>query len=158
MLSSPGAYNKESKEIFEFVKELLAQGKRRSSSLSLDTLYSCLNRTILFELSRKTDSIAKRTGVLDALHRLTASRSLIFGPGNIDLEFIGCLTHCLLELTSPRHQVAQEEGGKTQWHVAVARESDMGEGEEESTRMLVSAAVRVWQELYVHKKPVRIAS
>jgi hypothetical protein len=27
------------------------------------------------------------------------SRSLIFGSGNHDLEFIGCLCHCLLQLT-----------------------------------------------------------
>ena len=151
-----GSYNKEAKEIFEFIKELLAQGKRRSSSLSLDTLYTCLNRTILFELSRPTDSIAKRTAVLDALHRLATNRILIFGHGNIDLEFIGCLTHCLLELTSPRHQVSQDDGGNSQWHVE--RDYTMADGDEQSTRLLVSAAARVWQELYVQKKPVSVSS
>lgn len=147
-----GSYNKDAKEIFEFVKELLAQGKRRTSALNLDTLYNCLNRTILFELSGKTDSISRRTAVLDSLHRLTDSRSLVFGPGNYELEFVGCLTHCLLELTSNRHEVASEDSN-TQWHVAqpvYSRSESMDEG----FQLLVSAANRVWQELYVHKKPV----
>jgi len=100
-----GCYTQEAKEIFEFVKELLAQGKRRASGLSLESLYHCLNHTILFELSLPTETLAQRTAILDTLHRLTTNRSLAFGPGNYDLEFIGCLVHCLLELTSSRHQV-----------------------------------------------------
>ena len=152
LASCLGSYNKDAKEIFEFVKELLAQGKRRTSALNLDTLYNCLNRTILFELSGKTDSVPRRTAVLDSLHRLTNSRSLVFGPGNYELEFVGCLTHCLLELCSDRHEVSCEDSN-TQWHVAqpvYSRSESMDEG----FQLLVTAANRVWQELYVHKKPV----
>jgi hypothetical protein len=148
---SSGCYNKDGKEIFEFVKELLAQGKRRASGLTLDSLYSCLNRTILFELSREADCLARRTAVLDTLHRLKDNRSLVFGPGNFDLEFISCLTHCLLELTSSRHQVVLGEA-QTQWHVDNA--TDSLSHHDESILILESAADRIWEELYVHKKPV----
>ena len=104
----PGCYNKEAKEIFEFVKELVAQGKRRAG-LVLDTLYTCFYRTILFELSRGTDTLVKRTAVLNALNRVRDCKSLVFGPGNCELEFVSCLTHCLPELTSSRHQVSLEK-------------------------------------------------
>ena len=92
------------------------------------------------------------TAVLDSLLRLTNSRSLVFGPGNYELEFVGCLTHCLLELCSDRHEVSCEDSN-TQWHVAqpvYSRSESMDEG----FQLLVTAANRVWQELYVHKKPV----
>lgn len=92
--------------------------------------------------------------MLEALHRATASRSLVFGQGNYDLEFVGCLTHCLLELTSHRHQVFCDEGSNTQWHVSADDYDDEVTGDEESIQLLMRASTRVWQELYVHKKPV----
>ena len=44
-------------------------------------------------------AVADQMNVLDALHKLTSNRSLVFGPGNYDQEFIGCLCYCLLQLT-----------------------------------------------------------
>ena len=67
--------------------------------LSLDSIYRCLNRTILFQLSRPVDSVAGQAGILEALHTLTNNRSLVFGPSNSDNEFLGCLCFCLLHLT-----------------------------------------------------------
>ena len=48
---------REPKQIFEFVIKIINQAKKRSSTSFLDSLYRSLNRTILFELSRKIDSI-----------------------------------------------------------------------------------------------------
>lgn len=70
-----------------------------ATGISLDPIYKCLNRTILFQLSRPIDSLASQASVLDALHLLTNNRNLIFGPGNHDNEFLGCLCYCLLQLT-----------------------------------------------------------
>ena len=67
--------------------------------LSLDSIYRCLNRTILFQLSRPVDSVSGQAGILEALHTLTNNRSLVFGPSNCDHEFLGCLCFCLLHLT-----------------------------------------------------------
>ena len=69
-----------------------------ASGVSLDTIYRCLNRTILYQLSRPMTAVADQTNLLDALHKLTSNRSLVFGPGNYDQEFIGCLCYCLLQL------------------------------------------------------------
>ena len=70
-----------------------------ASGLSLDSIYKCLNRTILFQLSRPVDTVAGQAGILDALHTLTNNRSLVFGPSNYDHEFLACLSFCLLHLT-----------------------------------------------------------
>lgn len=40
----------------------------------MEGLYHCLNRTILFLLSRTTDSVADQMAVLEALHKLTNNR------------------------------------------------------------------------------------
>jgi len=90
----------------------------------LDNIYRSLNRCVLFLLSRPADSVSQHTGVLETLHKLATHRSLVFGSGNHDVghislrsnsflsthltnrqfflqsEFIGCLTYCLLQLTT----------------------------------------------------------
>ncbi len=93
-----GVYTKESKEVFDFISKLISQAKMKASGVSLDTVYRCLNRTILYQLSRRMETVADQMAVLDALHKLTNNRSLVFGPGNYDQEFIGCLCHCLVHL------------------------------------------------------------
>ena len=70
-----------------------------ASGVSLDLIYKSLNRTILYQLSRPLSNVASSTGVLDALHKLTNNRSLVFGPNNYDTEFLICLCYCLLQLT-----------------------------------------------------------
>lgn len=42
----------------------------------MEGLYHCLNRSILYLLSRNTDSIADQMSVLEALHKLTTNRSV----------------------------------------------------------------------------------
>lgn len=43
-------------------------------------------------------------------------RLLIFGAGNHELEFIGCLTYCLLQL-SANMKIALDSHMRTTWHV-----------------------------------------
>lgn len=56
--------------------------------------------------------------VLEALHKLTSNRLIIFGAGNHELEFVGCLTYCLLQLSSEM-KVAVDSRMKTTWHVSI---------------------------------------
>lgn len=70
-----------------------------ASGISLDPIFRTLNRTILFQLSRPVGHVTGQAAVLDALHKLTSNRSLVFGKGNaFDQEFLGCLCFCLLQL------------------------------------------------------------
>ena len=106
---------REPKQIFEFTVKIINQAKRRGANNFLDSLFRSLNRTVLFELSRKTESIGgkdtKEVGkhsnrcflsdqmiALDALHRLANNRQLIFSDANQDAEFFGCLCYCLIVL------------------------------------------------------------
>ena len=53
--------------------------------------------------------------VLDSLHQLTHNRNLVFGPGNYEQEFIGCLSHCLLQLSEDIESSQNKK--RTTWHV-----------------------------------------
>jgi hypothetical protein len=48
---------REPKQIFEFIKQIIHQAKKRGTNTFIESLFRSLNRTILFELSRKIDSI-----------------------------------------------------------------------------------------------------
>lgn len=151
-----GCLHKDPHEIFEFIVKLIGQAKRRPSSISLEQLHHSLNRTILYLLSRPTESVAEQMAVLDTLHKLTTNRLLIFGAGNHELEFIGCLTYCLLQLTSDMRIELDTNAKNTTWHVP---RNDMVESRDEllnqhqGRNLIVGAAFRVWEELYVCKKP-----
>lgn len=69
-----GMLTKDPHEVFDFIVKLIGQAKRRTGNISLEGLYHCLNRCILFLLSRPTDTIAEQMSVLEALHKLTTHR------------------------------------------------------------------------------------
>ena len=153
-----GFLNKDPHEVFDFVIKLIGQAKRRSSSsLSLEQLHHSLNRIILYLLSRSTETVAEQMAVLEALHKLTTHRLLIFGAGNHELDFIGCLTYCLLQLTADLKIVLDlnTNSRTTTWHVnpdsIEARDDFLNQ--HQGRNLIVGAAYRVWEELYVCKKP-----
>ncbi|XP_018321850.1 WD repeat and FYVE domain-containing protein 3 [Agrilus planipennis] len=150
-----GSLNRNPHEVFDFIVKLIGQAKRRPGHFSLESLYHCLNRTILFLLSRPTDSIADQMSVLEALHKLTMNRLIVFGAGNHELEFIGCLTYCLLQLTS-NMKILLDSNMRTTWHVNPSidlESSDEKLTQHQGHNLIAGAACRVWEELYVCKKP-----
>lgn len=54
--------------------------------------------------------------VMEALHKLTTHRGLVFGAGNHELDFVGCLTYCLLQLTADM-RIMLDTNIRTTWHV-----------------------------------------
>ncbi|XP_070185825.1 WD repeat and FYVE domain-containing protein 3-like isoform X2 [Littorina saxatilis] len=183
-----GVYIRDSKEVFDFISKLISQSKRKSSGLSLDSIYKCLNRTILFQLSRPVDTVAGQASVLDTLHTLTNNRGLVFGPSNYDHEFLGCLCFCLLHLTDDPdmrgNSLNERLPRMTTWHVesvsvdlslvgdnggpgahvthpinlaSIGAENLQAEALtpslKEGLKLVSKAAQRVWDELYIHKKP-----
>ncbi|XP_052816149.1 WD repeat and FYVE domain-containing protein 3-like isoform X4 [Mya arenaria] len=171
-----GTYTRESKEIFDFICKLISQAKRKSSGISVDSIYKSLNRTILFQLSRKVDSVSGQTQVLDSLHKLTSHRGLVFAPSNPDSEFLACLCYCLLNLTddtanrapqavvsSSHTNLNESQPIQTTWHLPLEHSPTPGSpswsspsrsrAETQGLGLVAKAAKRVWEELYVHKKP-----
>ena len=64
-------------DVLDFVLQLIVQSKKRNvtvATLTLDNIYRCLNRCVLFLLSRAADSVANQTSVLETLHKLTTHR------------------------------------------------------------------------------------
>ncbi|XP_060523655.1 WD repeat and FYVE domain-containing protein 3 [Cylas formicarius] len=153
-----GALDRDPHDVFDFIVKLIGQAKRRTGNLSLENLHHCLNRTILYLLSRNTESIADQMSVLEALHKLTTNRLIVFGAGNHELDFIGCLTYCLLQLTADM-RIALETGAsgpKTTWHVNPGQDVESRDeflNSHQGRNLMATAASRVWEELYVCKKP-----
>lgn len=150
-----GSLTKDPHEIFDFVVKLIGQAKRRPGNFSLESLHHCLNRTILFLLSRPTDSIADQMSVLEALHKLTTNRLIVFGAGNHELDFIGCLTYCLLQLTADM-KIMLDSNMRTVWHVNPSTELELRDerlNQHQGRNLMAGAALRVWEELYACKKP-----
>lgn len=150
-----GSLTKDPHDVFDFIVKLIGQAKRRSGNFSLECLYHCLNRSILFLLSRQTDSIADQMSVLEALHKLTTNRLIVFGAGNHELDFVGCLTYCLLQLTSDM-KIMLEGSIRTTWHVNPGSDLESRDdqlNQHQGRNLMAGAALRVWEELYVCKKP-----
>ncbi|XP_065351177.1 WD repeat and FYVE domain-containing protein 3 [Cloeon dipterum] len=154
-----GSFTRDPHDVFEFVIKLIAQAKRRPATVvivSTEGIYHCLNRTILYLLSRPTNSIAEQMSVLDTLHKITSQRNLVFGAGNHELEFFGCLTFCLLQVTSDL-KINADVTAKTTWVVNPNQKADTAEETAMNTvqgmNLMSVAAKRVWEELYVSKKP-----
>lgn len=148
-----GSLTKDPHEVFDFIVKLIGQAKRRPGNVNMEGLHHCLNRTILFLLSRSTESTPDQMAVLQALHKLTEHRVLVFGAGNHELEFIGCLTYCLLQLTADI-KIMLDTNMKTTWHVNPQVEAiDDRLMAHQGHNLMTVAATRVWEELYVCKKP-----
>ncbi|XP_076854600.1 LOW QUALITY PROTEIN: WD repeat and FYVE domain-containing protein 3 [Brachyhypopomus gauderio] len=151
-------FNKESKLVVEFIVQLISQCKRRSQGLSLDPIYHCLNRTILYQLSRPHRTVAQQVALLDSLRVLTVNRNLVLGPGNHDQEFVACLAHCFINLhtgSSVEGFGLEAEARMTTWHVMIPAENEPdpshSQDASEGRQLLLKAVNRVWTEL-MHSK------
>nr|XP_018916724.1 PREDICTED: WD repeat and FYVE domain-containing protein 3 [Bemisia tabaci] len=147
-----GMLLKDPHEVFDFIIKLITQAKRRPISLALEALYHSLNRIILYLLSRGTDTIADQTSVMKTLHKLTTHRSLVFGAGNHELDFIGCLTYCLLQLSADM-KIVLDSNSKTLWHINPHQITEKDEVVKKDQNLMAVPACRVWEELYICKKP-----
>ncbi|CAF1017714.1 unnamed protein product [Adineta ricciae] len=143
---------REPKQIFEFITKIINQAKKRGSNTFMDSLFRSLNRTILFELSRKIESIGDQMLILDALHRLANNRQLIFTDANQDSEFFGCLCYCLIILIDETgtKQIGDDSSSRSTWyHRLDSPISTTGPNKS----LIINAAQRIWSELYMKKKP-----
>ncbi|XP_054630463.1 WD repeat and FYVE domain-containing protein 3 isoform X3 [Dunckerocampus dactyliophorus] len=153
-----GMFNKDSKLVVDFIVQLIGQSKRRSQGLSLDPIYHCLNRTVLYQLCRPHKTVAQQVALLDALRVLTVNRNLVLGPGNHDQDFVACLAHCFICLhagSSVDGFGLEAEARMTTWHVMMSpeNENDTANNHDvsEGRQLLLKAVNRVWTEL-MHSK------
>ncbi|XP_053559369.1 WD repeat and FYVE domain-containing protein 3 isoform X2 [Bombina bombina] len=155
-----GMFNKDSKLVVDCIIQLISQSKRRSQGLSLEAIYNCLNRTILYQFSRAHKTVPQQVALLDSLRVLTVNRNLILGPGNHDQEFIACLAHCLINLytgSSPDGFGLEAEARMTTWHIMMPSDIDTDgtyQDISEGRQLLLKAVNRVWIELIHSKKQV----
>ncbi|XP_050083063.1 WD repeat and FYVE domain-containing protein 3 isoform X2 [Anopheles aquasalis] len=141
---------------------------------SLESLYRSLNRCILYLLAyppRHNDS----SSLVEVLQLIMTNRLLVFGAGNHDPDFIGCLTYCLLQLNGQSNASdkkcivltsapADASRRTTTWHVDTlftqenepnikTNPTDLSTVSSMSSKLDI-VSFRVWEELYICKKPV----
>ena len=151
-------FKKNADEVFQFVLKLISQAKRRSgtSMLSLEGIFRCLNRTVLYMLSRPVRGVADQTAIMEVLHKLMTNRSIVFSRDNPEIEFFGCLTYCLLQLTAGQTIPIDGGNSKSKWHVSPTDHGDLQDNEEvnqhQGQNLLQTSATRVWEEMYFNKK------
>ncbi|XP_076326045.1 WD repeat and FYVE domain containing 3 bchs isoform X2 [Tachypleus tridentatus] len=147
-----GMYTREPQEVLDFILKIFIQASKQG----LTIVYHSLNRAILYQLSRPMDCVTDQLAVLECLQKVTTHRSVVLSSANNDPEFIGCLCYCLLQLTTEA-QVSVDCQRQTTWHVNVStlvKESASLTSAEEGTLLIISAAQRLWQELYLSKRQV----
>ena len=116
-LSLEGIYKSLNRYEWNFLNNNISTNTYTSVCLKLFIyLFFTLYRSILYMLSRPHSNVAGQMSVLEVLHRIVDNRSVIFGLGNHELDFFGCLTFCLLRLFSGKN-IPMEAEGKTTWHV-----------------------------------------
>lgn len=85
---------------------------------------------------------------MDVLHRITNLKSIIFSQFNCQPEFFACVAHCLLVLTDTNDQNSES---KTEWYIPP---DTIIPPENDAKSLLISAAQRVWLDMYLAKKSV----
>jgi len=156
-----GMYRRESKEVFEQTLRFMNNIKKKPFNNSNEQLLNSINRILLYQLSRPCTSLGDQVTMLEVLHKMTNLKLLIFSQNNIQAEFFGCLTYCLLSITNEEASIFniynEEENNfqsKTQWYVSTSfnRSFEDKSDPNSAKNLLFAAAQRVWLELYLNKK------
>ncbi|XP_052533656.1 WD repeat- and FYVE domain-containing protein 4 isoform X2 [Tympanuchus pallidicinctus] len=93
----------DSKQILLFIAKQITrvlEAPVSQKDVYLSTVYSCLNRAILYCLSRPQQSLPEQFNVLNALSVLQEQWDIIFATYNSSNNFVICLMHCLCQLNS----------------------------------------------------------
>lgn len=106
-----------------------------------------------------------RWSKVEALKKIRGIRTVIFGSGNHQQEFFGCLVHVLMQLVDG-HAISLEGGTKTLWHVPVVDSKEIDEATESEVDRkkgreavildseISTTAEKVWEDLFISKKPM----
>ncbi|KFM56661.1 WD repeat and FYVE domain-containing protein 3, partial [Stegodyphus mimosarum] len=153
-----GVFAKDSHKVLDFIIKLIVQAKRKGSSISYDSIFHSLNRTILYQLSRPMENVVDQMVVLEGLQKIAAHKNIVFSPANHEHDFFGCLCFCLLQLTEDPNQCTNANNTHTTWHVPVnikeQSESKHRTSAQEAASLISNAANRVWEELFTCRRQV----
>ncbi|XP_019355019.2 WD repeat- and FYVE domain-containing protein 4 [Alligator mississippiensis] len=98
-----GMFAEESKQVLIFIAEQIMEVMKHTFSQKetiLNTLYSSLNRVILYCLSRPQQLLPEQLSLLNILKVLQEKWDVTCATYNSNINFIICLMHCLCQLNS----------------------------------------------------------
>lgn len=87
-----------------FVFSQVLESSVSQKEVLLSSLYSCLNRSILYCLSRPQQSLPEQFNVLNSLIVLQDQWDIVFATYNSNSNFVICLMYCLCQLNSGRYK------------------------------------------------------
>uniref|UniRef100_A0A1I8IRL4 WD repeat and FYVE domain-containing protein 3 n=1 Tax=Macrostomum lignano TaxID=282301 RepID=A0A1I8IRL4_9PLAT len=143
-----GLFANDSNEVYQFVRRLIRQAEQSPPPGGLDPLYNCLNRVLLYQLSRNIEDEREHPAVLEALNCLLRDAATILSPKNTSETFPSCLAYLLLTIVRGLPPVA-DSCQSSNWHVS----SFHLQGQAPPTyAAVVVAAHKAWEELYLRRK------
>ncbi|VDP07627.1 unnamed protein product, partial [Soboliphyme baturini] len=174
-----GSFLHNGNDVFDYILKLINQLKRRTGpGVPYDSLYSSLNRFVLFVLSRSCDNVqgkssrsllstssahvfsrfyvltalfSVQTSIRECLCKIIANRGVIFSPSNNDPEFFACLIHLLFLLAEAKHaafMVAAEDVDNT----TNSSNEKVRKQYVTNAAIIVSLSTKVWEETFLTKK------
>ena len=91
-----------------FVFSQILESSVSPKEIYLSALYSCLNRAILYCLSRPQQSLPEQFNILNTLNVLQEQWDIIFATYNSNNNFVVCLMYCLCQLNSGRYKCSSQ--------------------------------------------------
>uniref|UniRef100_H3AB29 Uncharacterized protein n=1 Tax=Latimeria chalumnae TaxID=7897 RepID=H3AB29_LATCH len=143
-----GMLTLEPKDLLVFITEQVVVVTEKTTSQRegvLNSLFSSLNRTILFSLSRPRNAASDLQSLRNSLKVLKENWDVIFATYNSNISFITCILYCLLQIklgSYPDGFGVEAISRKVTWHQLLPHNHT------ETPRMSVSApALDVEQEV-----------
>ena len=116
----------------------------------LNAFYHCLNRTVLFLLSRPYDVPDGQVNMIRFLETVLTYENCIFHSNNIELEFYGCLIHCLLHLITNKKILLITFQSSATWHIS--NDDNINIENDNDNIEIHQLAIQIWQQICLKKK------
>ncbi|EDV25542.1 uncharacterized protein TRIADDRAFT_23507 [Trichoplax adhaerens] len=155
-----GMFTQNNTRIFDFLIRMIEQARQCPHSVQIEQLYHCLNRCILYQLSRLQLKNVNKAQILDTLKLIMSYNKLILSPSNNDHEFLACLCHHLLSLSGNSVPHAMTDFDSSNSSVSSSLQKLVsGKGTENKDDMLnneaiISTSKRLWDILLSNKSEI----
>ncbi|XP_006874681.1 PREDICTED: WD repeat- and FYVE domain-containing protein 4 [Chrysochloris asiatica] len=159
-----GMFTADPRHILLFITEHIVMVIDNASSqreVSLNSLYSSLNKAILYCLSKPQQSYSECFRLLSILDFLQKHWDIVFATYNSNVNFLMCLMHCLLLLNArsyPEGFGLEPKPRMTPYHQVFLNEEVRGKREEDSSSLSdvqhnIQKMVQIlWQQLVAQSR------
>ena len=151
-------YLKPPNMVYVFLLSLVEQARKTPKELPLYELQRSLNRLILYQVSIIPASETEQKALMDTLCQFSSQSHVIFDDTNVDVEFLECLTFCLLRIVFAdkyphlKPDVGMVDGAQDVGGAAKSKSKLPSGYVPGSLAMMKSGANQLWKRMLEHKR------